>query len=86
MHGSIGLVTVQTLPALPRGGSSPKASQTSDNVDRLRAEIGRVREEKRREEERRIKKRKVSEERRSRGARKGRKVETLRLSNNLCEK
>ena len=43
---------MQTLPALPRGGSSPKASQTSDNVDRLRAEIGRVREEKRREEER----------------------------------
>ena len=43
--------------------------QTSDNMDRLKAEMGRVREEKGREELRKkIKKEKVSEERRSRCA------------------
>jgi len=38
--------------------------QTSDNMDRSKAEMGRVREEKRRRK--RIKKEKISEERRSR--------------------
>ena len=42
-----------------------RRSQTSDNMDRWKAEMGRVREEKRREEK---KKEKVSEERRSRCA------------------
>ena len=41
-------------------------SQTSDNMDRWKAEMGRVREEKRRKKK--IKKEKVSEERRSRCA------------------
>jgi len=48
-------------------------SQTSDKMDRWKAEMGRVREEKRRAEKRRrkkIKKEKVSEEGRSRRAKK----------------
>ena len=48
-------------------------SQTSDNMDRWKAEMGRVREEKRREEERRSQKRK-SQKKEDPGARKGRKV------------
>ena len=48
-------------------------SQTSDNMDRWKAEMGRVREEKRREEERRSKKRKL-QKKEDRGARKGRKA------------
>ena len=48
-------------------------SQTSDNMNRWKAEMGRVREEKRREEERRSKKRK-SQTKEDTGARKGRKV------------
>ena len=48
-------------------------NQTSDNMDRRKAEMGRLREEKRREEERRSKKRK-SQKKEDPGARKGRKV------------
>ena len=44
-------------------------SQTSDNMDKWKAEVGRVREEKRRRKK--IKKEKVSEERRSRRAKAG---------------
>ena len=47
--------------------------QTSDNMDRWKAEMGRVREEKRKEEEERISKKRQSEKRRSRCA-KGRKA------------
>ena len=47
-------------------------SQTSDHMDRWKAEVGRVREEKRRRKK--IKKEKVSEERRSRCAKRYRKV------------
>ena len=47
-------------------------SQTSDDMDRWKAEMTRVREEKRREEERRSKKRK-SQKKEDPGARKGRK-------------
>ena len=48
-------------------------SQTSDNMDRWKGEMGRVREEKRREEERRTEKRK-SQKTEDAVARKGRKV------------
>ena len=53
-------------------------SQTSDNMDRWKAEMGRVREEKRREEKRREEerrsKRRKSQKEEDPGARKGRKV------------
>ena len=61
-------------------------SQTSDHMERWKAEMGRVREDKRREEKRRrkkIKKEKVSEERRS-GARKGRKVAKHCVFSRIC--
>ena len=58
------LTDARCIPQLPR-------SQTSDNMDRWKAEMGRVREEKR--EERRSKKRK-SQKKEDPGARKGRKV------------
>jgi hypothetical protein len=48
-------------------------SQTSNNKDRCKAEVGRVREEMRREEERRSEKRK-SQKNEEAGARKGSKV------------
>ena len=59
-------------------------NQTSDNMDRRKAEMGRLREEKRREEERRSKKRK-SQKKEDPGARKGRKVakHTVFFSNDL---
>ena len=48
-------------------------SQTSDDMDRWKAQVGRIREEKRREEERRSEKRK-SQKKEDAGAWKGRKV------------
>ena len=53
--------------------------KTSDNMDRLRAEMGRVREEKRRRKQ--IKKEKSPQKKEDPGVRKGRKSrETLHLS------
>ena len=54
------------LSALVHSSRRKFRSQTSDNMDRWKAEVGRVREEKRRRKK--IKKEKVSEERRSRCA------------------
>ena len=59
-------------------------SQTSDNMDRWKAEVGRVREEKRREEERRSEQRK-NQRKEDAGARKSRKVaKHCVFSNDLC--
>ena len=58
-------------------------SQTSDNMDRLKAEMGRVREEKRIEEERISKKRK-SQKKEDPGARKGRKVAKHCVFSMIC--
>ena len=79
------------VPNITRGDRRKFRSQTSDNMDKWKAEVGRVREEKRREEKRREEKRreeerrkkkedqkeKVSEERRSRCAKRLKSRETL---------